>query len=161
MDLHELFNLDCGSIIYDKMLRNYYVLIGYDEETNTFVGIKTIKSKYYFDNVYRLNVQNERYEYIKNVSDNERVKILMSMYTSIKDFAPVRKRIICLKTLKPNEYVYSLQSSLPKGFYKYKNGALYHAVVINHTVVLDYVLTMYTEDFILGIVRQSKSNCEG
>ena len=65
MDLHELFNLDCGSIIYDKMLRNYYVLIGYDEETNTFVGIKTIKSKYYFDNVYRLNVQNERYEYIK------------------------------------------------------------------------------------------------
>lgn len=105
--------------------------------------------------MYRLDVQTDRYKYIKKVSDNDRVKILMSLHTSLIDLAPVRKRFINLKTLNPHVYIESLQKSLPEKFYKYANNVLYHAVVVNGFVYLDYELKGYTEDYMIGIVRES------
>ena len=155
MKLHDLLYLDCGSIVYDMLLGIYYVLVGYVEETNKFVGLKVKNEKYCFDNMYRIDVQTDRYKYIKKVSDNDRVKILMSLHTSLIDLAPVRKRFINLKTLNPHVYIESLQKSLPEKFYKYANNVLYHAVVVNGFVYLDYELKGYTEDYMIGIVRES------
>lgn len=155
MVYHDVFKIDCGSVVYDLLLRKYYILVGYNEESRTFVGIEVKGKTYVFDKLYPyIEIFDDRYKLVKKISNKDKLKLLMLLKSELRGYVPVRKYFVNITLLGNTEYVTSYQKYLD-GNYAYVNKKLYHVTVKNGFVVdLDYALSGYNEDYMIGEIKR-------